>query len=332
MSQPTFVPVLRSRLDRSAVADFVVELERGVPVGELSTAIGRPLGDPSVRLAFRRADSDDFVDPDGLPVDVPERGDAVTFLDDEHTIALLHDEALADEPELLHAVGAAARMALENERLRAEIRAQLEEVRASRQRIVEAGDAERRRVERNLHDGAQQRLLSLSLALRLTLERMGPDADPALRAELDEAAGEAATAVDELRELGRGIHPAVLTGSGLAAALEALADRSPLPVEVEIASDGRLPEPVEVTAYFVVSEALANCQRHANATAVRVSAGRSGDRLVVTVADDGVGGADAGSGSGLTGLQDRVAALGGRLTVTSPPGGGTTVTAEIPCA
>jgi signal transduction histidine kinase len=255
----------------------------------------------------------------------------VTFLDEGHTIALLHDEALDDEPDLLRAVGAAARMALENERLRAEIRAQLEEVRASRQRIVEAGDAERRRVERNLHDGAQQRLLTLSLSLRLTLERLGPDADPAITAELDQAAAEAAAAVEELRELGRGIHPAVLTGSGLTAALEALAERSAVPVTVEAESNGRLPEPVEVTAYFVVSEALANCQRHANATRVRVVTSRSDGLLVVTVADDGVGGAETGAGSGLTGLQDRVAAVGGRLTVSSPPGGGTTVRAEIPC-
>jgi signal transduction histidine kinase len=325
------VEVLRSRLDRSAVADLVVELERGVPAGELSAAMGRALGDPSVRLAFRRAEGDAWVDADGRPVDVVPGAAGVTHLDDGRATALLHDAALDDEPELLRAVGAAARMALENERLRAEIRAQLEEVRASRQRIVEAGDAERRRVERNLHDGAQQRLLTLSLSLRLTLERLGPNADPALKGELDQAAAEASTAVEELRELGRGIHPAVLTGSGLAAALDALAERSTVPVTVEAGSNGRLPEPVEATAYFVVSEALANCQRHANATAVRVATHRSGDTLVVTVRDDGVGGADAAAGSGLTGLQDRVAAVGGRLTVTSPPGGGTTVSAEIPC-
>ncbi|HEY7280810.1 MAG TPA: ATP-binding protein [Actinomycetota bacterium] len=324
------VTVLRSRLDRSAVADLVVELEHGVPAGELQAAIGRALGDPAARVAFLRSDEDAYVDPGGRPVEV-RPGAGVTFLNEGHTIALLHDEALDDEPDLLRAVGAAARMALENERLRAEIRAQLEEVRASRQRIVEAGDAERRRVERNLHDGAQQRLLTLSLSLRLTLERLGPDADPAITAELDQAAAEAAAAVEELRELGRGIHPAVLTGSGLTAALEALAERSAVPVTVEAESNGRLPEPVEVTAYFVVSEALANCQRHANATRVRVVTSRSDGLLVVTVADDGVGGAETGAGSGLTGLQDRVAAVGGRLTVSSPPGGGTTVRAEIPC-
>jgi signal transduction histidine kinase len=185
-------------------------------------------------------------------------------------------------------------------------------------------------VERNLHDGAQQRLLTLSLSLRLTMERLGDDADPELRRELDEAAAEAARAVQELRELGRGIHPAVLTGSGLAAALESLAERSPLPVTLDAASNGRLPEPVEVTAYYVVSEALANCQRHAGASSVRVATALDGGDLVVTVTDDGRGGADVGAGSGLRGLEDRVAALGGRLTVESAPGRGTTVRAEIP--
>jgi len=325
------VSVLRSRLDRSVVGDLVVELERGVPPGGLTGALARALGDPTVRLAFRLPERDDYVDPDGLPVPRPETGPTVTFLDPAGSVALLHDPALADEPELLAAVGAAARLALENERLRADIRAQLEEVRASRQRIVQAGDAERRRVERNLHDGAQQRLLTLSLSLRLTMERLGPDADPILRAELDEAAGEAALAVEELRELGRGIHPAVLTGAGLAAALESLAERSSLPVRVAVSANGRLAEAAEATAYYVVSEALANVQRHARATAVDVRAAVEEGRLVVAVADDGAGGADPEAGSGLRGLMDRVAALGGRLSVESVPGGGTTVRAEIPC-
>jgi signal transduction histidine kinase len=325
------VSVLRSRLDRSSVGDLVVELERGDSAGGLTGALSRALGDPSVRLGFRFAGSDGFVDPDGRPVDVPAPGPTVTFLDEDQTIALVHDEAVADEPELLRAVGAAAHLALQNERLRAEIRAQLEEVRASRQRIVEAGDAERRRVERNLHDGAQQRLLTLALSLRLTLDRLGPRADPALRGELDEAATEAARAVDELRELGRGIHPAVLTEAGLAAALRSLAERSTLSVTVLAAPRDRVPAPIEATAYFVVSEALANCQKHAAATAVSVSAERADGRLSVEVIDDGVGGADLRNGSGLRGLVDRVAALGGTLVVVSPPGGGTSVRAEIPC-
>ncbi|HXJ66125.1 MAG TPA: ATP-binding protein [Actinomycetota bacterium] len=323
------VTLLRNRLDRSAVGDLVVELDRGVAPGELSALIGRALGDPSARLAFRREDGNAYVDSEGQPVEL-RTAPAVAFVDDGRTIAILHDQALTDEPELVRSVAAAARIALENERLRAEVRAQLEEVRASRQRIVEAGDAERRRVERNLHDGAQQRLLTLSLSLRLTMERLGDDADPELRRELDEAAAEAARAVQELRELGRGIHPAVLTGSGLAAALESLAERSPLPVTLDAASNGRLPEPVEVTAYYVVSEALANCQRHAGASSVRVATALDGGDLVVTVTDDGRGGADVGAGSGLRGLEDRVAALGGRLTVESAPGRGTTVRAEIP--
>jgi signal transduction histidine kinase len=328
------VYVLRSRLDRSVVGELVVELERGVPPGGLTGALARALGDPSARLAFRLPDSEGFVDPEGAPVEVgsnPVPGRAVTYLDDERTVALLHDAALVDEPELVGAVGAAARMALQNERLRAEIRAQLEEVRASRQRIVEAGDAERRRVERNLHDGAQQRLLTLALSLRLLLDRVGPDADPALRAELDATAAEAARAVEELRELGRGIHPAALTEAGLAAALQSLAERSPMAVRVLEAPRERFPSAVEATAYFVVSEALANCQKHAAPTLVEISVRRSDGRLVVSVVDDGVGGADVKAGSGLRGLVDRVAALGGSLVVESPPGGGTRIRAEIPC-
>ncbi|MFL5797624.1 MAG: sensor histidine kinase [Actinomycetota bacterium] len=328
------VSILRSRLDRSVVGDLVVELERGLPPGGLTGALARALGDPSAKLAFRLPGSDSFVDPDGVSIDAGPtagRGRAVTYLDDERTVALLHDAALVDEPELVAAVGAAARLALQNERLRAEIRAQLEEVRASRQRIVEASDAERRRVERNLHDGAQQRLLTLGLSLRLLLDRVGPDADPALRAELDATAAEAARAVEELRELGRGIHPAVLTEAGLAAALDSLAERSPLSVRVLESPRERFPSAVEATAYFVVSEALANCQKHAGASSVEVAVHRADGRLVVSVVDDGVGGADAQAGSGLRGLVDRVAALGGHLAVESPPGGGTSIRAEIPC-
>ncbi len=328
------VSILRNRLDRSVVGDLVVELEQGLPPAGVTGALARALGDPSARLAFRLPGSDAFVDPDGAQVEIdptPGPGRAVTYLDGDRSIALVHDPALLDEPELFGAVGAAARMALQNERLRAEIRAKLEEVRASRQRIVEAGDAERRRVERNLHDGAQQRLLTLALSLRLLLDRVGPDADPALRAELDATAAEAARAVEELRELGRGIHPAVLTEAGLAAALDSLAERSALPVRVLEAPRERYPEAVEATAYFVVSEALANCQKHAAATLVEISVRRADGRLVVSVVDDGVGGADARAGSGLRGLLDRVAALGGRLVVRSAPGEGTDVRAEIPC-
>jgi PAS domain S-box-containing protein len=201
-------------------------------------------------------------------------------------------------------------------------------LRASRARIVGAADAERRRLERNLHDGAQQRLVTLSLTLRLAESRLGADSDAArlLRGARDELA----QALDELRDLARGIHPAVLSDHGLGAALDALASRVPVPVEIDRAVGERLPEPVEVAAYYVVSESLANVQKYARATHVTIGVGRENGYAIVEVRDDGVGGADASAGSGLRGLVDRVEALGGRLEIVSASGAGTTVRAHIP--
>jgi PAS domain S-box-containing protein len=202
-----------------------------------------------------------------------------------------------------------------------------EQLAASRARIVEAGDAERRRLERNLHDGAQQRLVSLSLMLRLATRRVTED--PETHAQLERATEELSHALQELRELARGIHPAVLTERGLAPALEALAARAPLPVELDV-PDERLPAPVEAAAYYVVSEALTNVAKYAHATLVRVEVARDNSAARVEVADDGVGGAEESGGSGLRGLADRVEALGGRLAIDSPPGRGTTLRADIP--
>jgi signal transduction histidine kinase len=200
--------------------------------------------------------------------------------------------------------------------------------RASRGRLVAAADEERRRLERNLHDGAQQRLVSLSVALRLAQARL--DADPdAARELLAGASEELAQALEELRELARGIHPAVLTDRGLAAALVSLALRTPLPVELDLPAE-RLPAPVEAAAYYVVAEAVTNVVKHAGASSVSVRVAEEGATVAVEVADDGVGAGEASSGSGLRGLADRVAALDGRLRVESPPGGGTRVVAEIP--
>jgi signal transduction histidine kinase len=198
-------------------------------------------------------------------------------------------------------------------------------------RLVEAGDAERRRLERNLHDGAQQRLVALSLALRLAQSKLG--SDPA-RADaiLSDAAAELALALQELRELARGIHPAMLSERGLNAALESLAERSPVPVELDADPGERLAEPVEAAAFYVASEALANVAKYAHANGVVVGVRRESGRVVLTISDDGIGGADPVRGSGLRGLVDRVEALGGRLQVTSPPGEGTLVRAELPLA
>jgi PAS domain S-box-containing protein len=211
----------------------------------------------------------------------------------------------------------------------AEARAQLA---ASRARIVAAADAERRRLERNLHDGAQQRLVALALTVRLAERKLAGDADSHAARELLAGAGsELEQALAELRELARGLHPAVLTERGLAPALGALADRAPVPVDVATAVEGRLPPAVEAAAYYVVSEALTNVAKYAGACAVRVEVSRCDGRLEVTVADDGVGGADGSRGSGLSGLADRVEALGGRLEVSSPVGAGTTLRAVLPC-
>jgi signal transduction histidine kinase len=210
------------------------------------------------------------------------------------------------------------------------MRAQLVEVQESRVRIVAAADEERRRIERDLHDGAQQRLVALALELRGAQRRLGDRADPELDSVLAEAVDELKVAVDELRELARGVHPAILTEDGLAAALESLVSRTPFPVSLEV-SEGRFPAQVEATAYFVACEALANIVKHARASRALVTAVTRNGLLVVRVEDDGVGGAHADGGTGLRGLADRVEALGGRLAVVSPTGGGTRIIGEIPC-
>jgi signal transduction histidine kinase len=326
--------LLSSRLARSAVGDLVVELEGSLPTDGLQAAMARTIGDPTLELAYPIEGEGRWADVNGHPVDLPEPGEgrharAVTLVerDGDTLAALIHDPAL--DPELVRAAAAAAGMAIANERLRARVRAQLEEMRASRQRIVEAGDRERRRVERDLHDGAQQRLVTVSLALAMLRDR--PELDPAAGKALEDTAAELKRAIAELRDLARGIHPAILTEEGLGPAVESLAARCGLPVRVVAALDGRLPGPVEATAYFVVSESLANVAKYANATGATVELSRSNGSLLVSVRDDGVGGADPHAGSGLGGLQDRVAAMGGTLRVDSPRGKGTRVTAEIPC-
>ena len=216
-------------------------------------------------------------------------------------------------------------------RLNDELHARLEELAASRARIVTAGDVERRRLERNLHDGAQQRLVALSLSLRVALAKL--DSDPAAaRATLASAGDELALALAELRELARGLHPAVLSDRGLRPAVEMLAGRSPVPVEIADIPGERLPEPVEAAAYYLIAEALTNVAKYADASAVRVRVDADDASVVVEVSDDGVGGADAAGGSGLRGLADRVEALGGSLAVVSPAGAGTSLRAEIPAA
>jgi signal transduction histidine kinase len=327
--------LLRGWLDRQALGKLMLELGRASSSDRLRRVLAQALHDPTVELLYWSDQQRAYLDTEGkrreLPTSFAQR--AVTRLGprDRPVGALLHDPLLLDDPVLVHAVGEAARFALDNERLQAEVRAQLEEVRASRARIVDAADAERRRVERDLHDGAQQRLVTLSLALGLAREQAASNHDEALCVSLGEASEEAARALDELRELGRGLHPTILAEAGLGPALESLAERSTLPATIAAPAE-RFPEAVEIGAYFVASEALANAAKHAAASHVTVRARRANGVLVLEVADDGSGGADPDRGSGLTGLEDRVAALGGRLRVESAIGAGTRVVAEIPCA
>jgi signal transduction histidine kinase len=243
--------------------------------------------------------------------------------------AIVHEPTLLEDPEHVRAAGAAAALALENERLEAELRAKVEELRASRGRLVAVGLHERRRLERNLHDGAQQRLVSTALSLRLAQERLGSDPEEAGRM-LETSRHELEEALKDLRELARGIHPAVLSDRGLGAAIEALANRASVPVEVGELPADRLPEHVELAAYFVVSEALTNVAKYASESNARVAVTQVNGRLEVEVADDGPGGADPGRGSGLRGLAARLETIEGRLEVDSPPGGGTKVRARIP--
>ena len=327
--------MLRARLARANVGDLVLELER-TPPEDLPAALARTLGDPDLEVLFWLPERGEYVDTQGRRVELPAPGAdrAVTLLDhddDEPVAAIVHDASLVDEPELLRASGAAAGLALENARLHAEMRAQLVHVQESRVRIVAAADEERRRIERDIHDGAQQRLVALALQLRSAQRQLGNRSDPEIDRLLAEAVGELQVAVEELRELARGVHPAILTEDGLGAALESLAGRTPLPVELDV-TDGRLPPQIEATAYFVACEALANVVKHAHASRAAVSARRRNGLLVVEIEDDGVGGARAANGSGLSGLADRVEALGGRLVVESPAGAGTRVMGEIPCA
>jgi signal transduction histidine kinase len=319
---------LRTRLAHGAAVSRLIARLGQVP-GEhaLRAALAEALGDPSLRLAYWLPDSERFVDAAGRPFPMPERGWTAVELHGRRVAAIVHDPALDEEPQLVRTAGAAAALALENQRLSAELRARIEDLRASRTRIVEAGDAERRRLERDLHDGAQSRLVALAMKLRMARRRA--EGRPDVTAILDESSAELQASLDELRELARGIHPAVLTDRGLGPALEMLASRAPVPVDVAGDVDD-LPPAVATAVYFVVSEGLTNVAKYARARHATVTVSRDDNRVVAEVADDGVGGADLARGSGLRGLVDRVAALDGRLELHSPAGNGTRLRAEFP--
>ena len=312
---------VRNRRARSAVARLVVDLAHSPAPGGLRDVLAGSVGDPDLVLAYPLSTTARLVDAQGQPVALDDRRQQTRLMQDGQVVAVLaHASGLLDDEQLVDEVAAAARLALENERLQAEVRARLEELRASRARIVEAGDAERRRLERDLHDGAQQRLVGLSLSLRLARSQLTDHADPEALAFLNEADAELRQAIAELRELAHGIFPAVLADEGLAAAVEALAEDGRVSIRILGLPEGRFAARIETAAYTVVAEAV-----RATTSAVVVEAKRSGDALLVDVETHDE------SGLGLVALQDRLGALDGRLVVERGTDGNVTIRAELPC-
>jgi signal transduction histidine kinase len=321
--------LLRERLDLARVSDLLPQLAT-VPVARLRPALAAVLGDPKVDLVLAAGRGP----PNMLPTPVPltDRSRRTTPLGDPSRPVgqLIHDRTLLDEPRLIEAVRAAVSLAIDHERLQAEVRQHLQEIRDSRTRLVEAGDNARRRLERDLHDGAQQRLIAIGLLLQAARQSAGTAMPTVADSMLREAETEVRAAIEELRELARGIHPAVLTEQGLLPALHQLAARAPDPVDVRPTKAPRLSTQVESTVYFLVSEALANVAKHAHATRATVTVDIRDGQVTAVVSDDGRGGATLRPGSGLEGIADRVAAIGGTLRLHSKSGSGTSVTAELP--
>ena len=324
---------LWGRWAQAAVTKLVVDLGDDSDAGTLRARLAHALGDRSLVIGYWLPEANEYVDEQGMPFALPEAGSgrAVTVVehDGERIAALVHDATVLDNPGLADSVAQAARMVLSTVRLRADVQRQVAELDASRRRMLEAGDAQRRRFQQRLQVSAGQRLAHVQELLDLAvLEALKcPDEAPGER--LEAARRDLAGAQADLRELAAGIHPAVLTEQGLGPALASLAERSPVPVRL-VAPCERLPAVIETAAYFVCSEALANVAKHARATHVDIQVRSEGGTVTILVADDGTGGADPSSGSGLTGAADRIRALGGRLLVQSPVGEGTRLLAEIP--
>ncbi|MGW5437789.1 sensor histidine kinase [Nocardia asteroides] len=322
---------VRYRMARAAVGDAMVEIGAAPISSGFVEALRRALHDPTLALWTFDAERGGYVDGHGklreLPRGTGSRVATVLERDGAATAALVYDRHLQAEPELLAAVRGATELALDHERLRTDLQTQLAEVRRSRERIVAAGDAERRRVERDLHDGAQQRLVAAALLLR----RAQRTTDTAIRGELvTRGADELDTALGELRELARGVFPPILAERGLTAALTALAERSVIPVRIRGTLTPRPPPGVELAAYFIAAEAVTNAAKHSGGTHVEIDVAVVDDAVRLVIADDGRGGARVGPGGGLSGLGDRAAALGGLLRVDSAPGAGTVLTATLP--
>ena len=320
--------LVSARWLRPPVADLVVELGE-TRTATIRDALAHALGDPSLEVAYR-ADGG-WVDAQGQPVMLPNDGSGrvVTPIerDGAAVAALIHDPEVLADLNLVEAVSRAARLAAANAQLQRDIRAQAAELEASRRRLLVAADAERRRLELRLRTGAERRLTGLAVELAHARTSASRDA----LESLDQAERRLGSTIADLGELGSGLHPRLLTELGLEGALAELAQRSPLPVEVGVAT-GRLSEELEAAVYFVCSEALANATKHAGATKIAIEAIVGGGELTVRIADDGHGGVDVARGSGVRGLVDRVEALGGELRIESPPGGGTRIAARLPLA
>src|SRR5262249_29125370 len=316
-----FADLLWGRWTQAAVTGLVIDLGEPGGAGTLRDRLARTLGDPALVLAYRLPGEQRYVDEEGRTIEFPVPGAqrVVTPIkeDDRQVAALIHDAAVLDDPQLISAVTSATRLAVSNVRLQADVRERVREVDASRRRIVEAGDRQRRRLERGPREGAEQRLARVPDLLADSGESFVEvrDGVPAAQAEL--------------REFARGIRPRALSERGLRAAIEELAERSPIPVDIAVPRE-RFAPAIEAAAYFVCSEALVNAAKYADASSARVSINTNGERLLVDITDDGVGGADLTRGSGLSGLADRVEALGGRLHVDSPLENGTRIHAELP--
>jgi signal transduction histidine kinase len=330
------VGALLLRTARSAVVELVTGFEGSPLRARLEPSLRKAIGDPGLRVLYPDVAGTGWTDGAGAPAAMPEPSARLAstpiISSGVARAVILHDPSLLEDPGLVGAIAATVRLAMDNEQLTVALEAQLEETRASRRRIVDAADDERQRIERDLHDGAQQRLVSLAISLRMLGDSLGDDASSEIREELSAAGTELRGAIEELRELAHGLDPAILRESGLGPAVRSLVERCPTPTKLELDLDGRLPRAVEATAYFVVAEALANVTKHAAAKGVIVRVRASAGQLTVEIEDDGRGGAETSGGSGLRGLADRVAAAGGRFDLGSVRGGGTRVAAELPIA
>ena len=319
--------LLQARLDRTSVTEFLNRVGANPGPYELQRAVAKALRDPTAEVAYWLPEFECYGDADGSRVELPQdpaRGMTPIIREHEPVAMLMHDPALADEREPLSSVAIATGLVIENARLQVQLTARLEELKGSRARLVDAVQQGRQALERDLNDGAQQRLVALSLKLA----KLGDDVrnDPELRSRLEEAITDVADSLSELRDLAHGIYPAAVRDHGLAVAIESLTTRASVPVRLSV-SDRRWPEKIELTAYYIVAESLTNITKHAHASAAVVELSPDDVGLVVEVNDDGVGGATTEGGTGLRGLADRVEAIGGRLRVDSPPGNGTRVRA-----